>query len=579
MIALFGRDEYAVLGIAAILDLEKIPYRRVPRIEREAGEVLVVVSADLSEEEVAYLSRTPAVVLNGGPAFALRVLGAPKAEVTDSACVIAVRPPAWPPSVTQVAQEQEARELRIPLAPLCEVEKVASGRVLATLIPSHTASASARPAVVQLHRCVWSAVDLGTAFAHLLTEAYRGAEPPSPPAAAWRAVAQRAAEGVYYAAPEPLRRWIQGRYYTRLERRLRRHPERNSAYPADATGWLLIELLKGLIQLAGGTLVRVERWPAPYTAAAALTHDIEPRQFAYTHGLDRLLRQLSAIGHRAAIGLVAEPSNRFLSDTAVSQLLDHDVICHGLEHRGENVHGRKQTLDRIRTAKERLEGRLRRTVDGYRSPRLDRSPDLAWALDRSDFTYDSSWPDVDRENPAHYGGGMRLNLPYRPLVTDENGRLRPSRCLELPLTAPDCIQPLFAGHSVAALRGAVEKKASFIHATGGLYVALVHAGVFGRRDVVLREAHLSFVCQQLRRSGVWLASPSDIAEWWRSREALRIVVEPGAICATNCGPRRLVGVRLAIDEPAGTTSLTVPPLDPGEEMRLAIPERLAQPAA
>jgi hypothetical protein len=66
-------------------------------------------------------------------------------------------------------------------------------------------------------------------------------------------------------------------------------------------------------------------------------------------------------------------------------------------------------------------------VLGYRSPRLDRSPDLAWALDRAGFRYDSSYPDVDRENMANFGRGVRLNVPFRPLIDDGNGGLRPSR--------------------------------------------------------------------------------------------------------------------------------------------------------
>ena len=107
-------------------------------------------------------------------------------------------------------------------------------------------------------------------------------------------------------------------------------------------------------------------------------------------------------------------------------------------------------------ARTRLERRLGRPVTGYRSPRLDRSPDLAWALDHTGFAFDSSYPDVDRENLAHFGAGVRLNLPYRPAVADKAGGIRPSRCLELPLTAPDCIQPLFAGESVETLTLSLE---------------------------------------------------------------------------------------------------------------------------
>ncbi len=105
---------------------------------------------------------------------------------------------------------------------------------------------------------------------------------------------------------------------------------------------------------------------------------------------------------------------------------------------------RAPTLERARV---RLERRLGRSVVGYRSPRLDRSPDLAWALDRAGFRYDSSYPDVDRENMRELRPRRAAERAVPPAARRRRRTLRPSRCLELPLTAPDCIQPLFAGES------------------------------------------------------------------------------------------------------------------------------------
>jgi hypothetical protein len=64
------------------------------------------------------------------------------------------------------------------------------------------------------------------------------------------------------------------------------------------------------------------------------------------------------------------------------------------------------------------------------------------------------------------------------------------------VSAPDCIQPLFEGASHWALRRAVRQKLAFLRETGGLYVGIVHAGVFGPRDADRREAHLRFVARQ-----------------------------------------------------------------------------------
>jgi peptidoglycan/xylan/chitin deacetylase (PgdA/CDA1 family) len=255
------------------------------------------------------------------------------------------------------------------------------------------------------------------------------------------------------------------------------------------------------------------------------------------------------------------------------------VLCHGLEHRGEQVWGRARVATTLERARVRLERKLGRSVTGYRSPRLDRSPDLAWALDRAGFVYDSSFPDVDRENMANFGRGVRLNVPFRPLIDDGNGGVRPSRCLELPLTAPDCIQPLFAGESPERLRQTVESKVEFLGATGGLYVALVHGGVFDDHDADLRTAHLEFVYRQLRRADVWLAGMDDLADWWCRRESLKLTVKASAVHVTNTGTQPIAGARVIIDRDGGECVLNVPPLPAGAQIALVVPRSRALPAA
>jgi peptidoglycan/xylan/chitin deacetylase (PgdA/CDA1 family) len=384
-----------------------------------------------------------------------------------------------------------------------------------------------------------------------------------------------AAEGAYYAAPEAVRHWVQTRAYAKLARRVQADAEGATEYPIDATGWLLIELVKALIKLAAGVLVRLERWPAPYHAAATLTHDIEPRRYAYTAGLDSLLDRVATTGHAATVGLVAQASERYLPETTVPQLRGHGLLCHGLTHRGDAVRGQLRVTRDLREARNRLQRQLHRPIVGYRSPRLDRSADLLWALDYEGFRFDSSYPDVDRENLRHYGGGVRLNIPFRPLLVDAPLRCRPSRCLELPLTAPDCIQPLFAGASRAQLRATVATKAAFVRDTHGLYVALVHAGVFGPRDAAEREAHLEYVHGQLTHSDVWLAAIEEIAEWWWAREALRVTAKNGVVQLVNTGQRVIDGVRVVVETTAGEKSFPVTSLAPGARTAVAVTGRAA----
>lgn len=572
MIDVLAHDELAALGLQAVLDLEKIPYRRVAAADEASTNLLVVTGNLGSPAEIAAVERLPALVLGGGESFARQVFGVPSARAALASGAIGLDQPIWPEATLAIAREHGKTEMRLPAVPLVDVAEVTRGTVLARLTPS------GRPAIARRNHCLWSLLDLGTAFANLMSET-DGIARKAPSIAPWYGAARRAAEMAYYAAPDAVRGWVQRRTYASLDQRLAALGERASDYPIDATGHLLIELVKQLVKLAGGALVRLARWPAPYHAAASLTHDVEPRRYAYTRGLERLLDTIEATGHPATLGLVAGPTTRHVHGEVMRRLVPRRVLCHGLEHRGEQVWGRQRVAATLERARMRLERKLGRSIPGYRSPRLDRSPDLAWALDRAGFRYDSSYPDVDRENMANFGRGVRLNVPFRPLIDDGVSGPRPSRCLELPLTAPDCIQPLFAGESRERLRQTIEAKAAFLAATGGLYVALVHGGVFDEDDANLRTEHLEFVYRQLRRADVWLAGMEDIADWWCRREALRLVVKASAVHVTNAGSQPIAGARVVVEREGGDCILNVPPLPAGAQIALVVPRSRALPAA
>jgi hypothetical protein len=149
------------------------------------------------------------------------------------------------------------------------------------------------------------------------------------------------------------------------------------------------------------------------------------------------------------------------------------------------------------------------------------------------------------------------------LIEDVDG-LRPSRCLELPLAAPDCIQPLFAGHDDAALADAIARKAEFVRSSGGCHIALVHAGVFGPADAERRLEHLRDVRRHLRHPDVWLTSIDEIAAWWRQREGLEVRIDADTATITNTGSEAVHGVRLVVEDRGGSISIEAPALAPGE---------------
>src|SRR5262249_4070395 len=242
------------------------------------------------------------------------------------------------------------------------------------------------------------------------------------------------------------------------------------------------------------------------------------------------------------------------------------------------VGSREEIAHGIGVARADLEQQLERPVVGFRSPRLDRSPDLPWALERAGYRYDSSYPDVDRENMTRFGAGVRINLPYW-LPVMEGGRVRPSACVELPVSAPDCIQPLFQGYDLRSLRRAVREKIAFIQATGGVYVGIVHAGVFGAKDAARRADHLAYVHDEVRRPDVWLTTVSEIAEWWLARERIVVSFADDQLQVVNRGDHPLEGVRLVVESKGRETVHDLPVLAPAERVVITLGEPIIRSQA
>jgi peptidoglycan/xylan/chitin deacetylase (PgdA/CDA1 family) len=564
MIDLLVDDDRSGFGLATAFDLERLPYRRIARAEDFDARVLVVGVRTLSEAAAALLRRVPAVVV-GVPAGPPGVLPAAAIRPAEGPAAVPLADEVWPARVRERARQFGRHALRLPRATVHVPAAPMTGTVLGTV---RVGDGEATPAVVRDGRVLWSLVDLGAALADLLDEGYG---PPHPPVRAPRVVARWALQA-YYRFPEPIRRRFQQRVYRRVQGNLAALGAAASEYPVDAAGWLLLELLRALVGEAAGGCVRLARWPAPYGAAAALTHDLEPARYAYTRGLRRFLDRVEASGHPASFGVVARPARRWLRTASATRLREHDVVCHGLEHVGETVAGSREDIAvQIAGARREVEERVGRPVRGFRSPRLDRTPALLWALDRAGFRFDSSYPDVDRENVTGFGTGVRLALPFRPPLED-GGRVRPSACLELPVSAPDCIQPLFEGRTVWELRRAVRAKVAFVQATGGLYVGIVHAGVFGPRDAERRETHLRFVRRCVTRPDVWLASVTQIADWWCARERLEVRVVGDHATVTNRGDHAVEGARLVVERGERERSIALPALAPGAAVAVPVGE-------
>jgi hypothetical protein len=114
----------------------------------------------------------------------------------------------------------------------------------------------------------------------------------------------------------------------------------------------------------------------------------------------------------------------------------------------------------------------------------------------------------------------------------------------------------------------VRQKLAFLRQTGGLYVGIVHAGVFGARDADRREAHLRFVADEVQRGNVWLTSLRGIADWWRARERVEIESHDERMVVSNHGERTVTGLRLVLESGTATRTIPVPTLAPGGAVTL-----------
>src|SRR5690606_27945628 len=118
--------------------------------------------------------------LDGGQAFAAAVLGAPAATVDAGPVRVPFDDTAvWPPALAARARPFAAGGLRLPHAPFTRVAGPARGTALALLFADddHTPLAGVR----RIGRCVWCAIDLGSAAADLLTEQAAAQAPPRLP--------------------------------------------------------------------------------------------------------------------------------------------------------------------------------------------------------------------------------------------------------------------------------------------------------------------------------------------------------------------------------------------------------------
>ncbi len=280
------------------------------------------------------------------------------------------------------------------------------------------------------------------------------------------------------------------------------------AWPVDTTVETLLEkLLAGWMAREDvETLPFLWFWPDGYRGCVTMTHDVET---AIGRDFTPELAALDlAHGFRPAFQFI--PEERYdLPDSLRAELerLGAEINVHGLNHDGRLFFD--EELFRRRAPRINEHGR-RLGARGFRSPVLYRNPDWFGQLE---FDYEMSLPNVGHLDPQP--GGCCTVFPY--FIGDK---------VEIPLTTTQdyTLLHIFDDYSLDLWRRQLE----IILERGGLASFNIHPDyVREPRANALFRSLLEFLARSAEERRLWVASPGEIADWWRCRATLEIHEEDG----------------------------------------------------
>jgi peptidoglycan/xylan/chitin deacetylase (PgdA/CDA1 family) len=268
------------------------------------------------------------------------------------------------------------------------------------------------------------------------------------------------------------------------------------AWPYDAAGAELVDIaLADALLERGVDAIRFPWfWPDGAAAAVTLTHDVESAD-----GLGRATTVAGweeQHGFRSSFNVV---SDWYPVDAAQLDRLrsgGHEIGSHAIRHDRSLFASREafeQQLPLLRDAADRL------GAVGFRSPATHRV--VEW-LAELPFSYDCTMPHSDPFEPLP--GGTAVPWPFF------HGHV-----VELPYTAPQD-HTLFnlLGHRDSTLW---RRQLDTLVSCHGLFQVLSHPDgeYLGQRAI--GDAYRELLEEIAGRTGLWVALPRDVADWWRRR--------------------------------------------------------------
>ncbi|HME03859.1 MAG TPA: hypothetical protein VKG38_12625 [Solirubrobacteraceae bacterium] len=268
------------------------------------------------------------------------------------------------------------------------------------------------------------------------------------------------------------------------------------AWPFEAAGAELVGIAVADVLIDRGVQsVRFPWfWPEGFTAAVALTHDVESAD-----GLARapeIAGWEEQHGFRSSFNIVSDDYPVDMGQVAELAARGHEIGSHAIHHDRSLFASRasfEAQLPLLREAARRLD------AVGFRSPATHRV--VEW-LAELPFSYDCTMPHSDPYEPLPGGTGTAWPFFHGDVV-------------ELPYTAPqDHTLYNLLGHRDSTLwRAQLDQ----ITAAKGLFQILTHPDDEYLGRPVIARAYRDVLQAIAERDDVWVALPRAIADWWRRR--------------------------------------------------------------
>jgi len=321
--------------------------------------------------------------------------------------------------------------------------------------------------------------------------------------------------------PSTVRHWIN---YAAVRARLR------DAFPHWPCETALVELwrqwLRASLELIGQQDPwHIAFWPNGKRCCISLTHDVES-----TTGFGRMERMADLeerYGFKSSWNL---PLAQYPIDWKTVERLrarGFEFGAHGLAHDGRMFRSRHD-FEVCKMLVERIAGE--HELHGFRGPSTLRNAEWIGTMS---FEYDSSFSDTDPYEPQP--GGTCSLFPFFL-----------SEMVELPYTLPQ-------DHTLIHLvrRNPLSiwvTKAHWIQSLGGMILPLTHPDYSGDDGNLPAYEELLKVLSDFDG---WRALPREVAQWWRERAQMKLIIKEGKPSIEGLAAKRAVARRISEESFAG----------------------------